>query len=51
MGMWILIVLLGLPVAIVGVLVSLGFMSGREHNDQKVACKWKLMHRPLRLKC
>ena len=38
-GMWILTVLLGLTVAIVGVLVSLGFMSGRELYEQKVIYK------------
>ena len=77
--MWILTVLLGLTVAIVGVLVSLGFMSGRELYEQKVIykmetdasstsikvldidpspltnmksfIKWKMIHRPLRLRC
>ena len=38
-GIWILTVLLGLTVAIVGVLVSLGFMSGRELYEQKVIYK------------
>ena len=37
--MWILTVLLGLTVAIVGVLVSLGFMSGRELYEQGVIYK------------
>ena len=38
-GVWILTVLLGLTVAIVGVLVSLGFMSGRELYEQEVIYK------------
>lgn len=38
-GMWILTILLGLTVAIVGVLVSLGFMSGRELYEQEVIYK------------
>ena len=38
-GMWILTVLLGLTVAIVGVLVSLGFMSGRELYEQGIVYK------------
>ena len=37
--MWILTILLGLTVVIVGVLVSLGFMSGRELYEQKVIYK------------
>ena len=35
-GIWILTVLLGLTVAIVGVLVSFGFMSGRELYEQGI---------------
>lgn len=35
-GMWILTILLGLTVIIVGVLVSLGFMSGRQLYEQGV---------------
>ena len=38
-GMWILTILLGLTVVIVGVLVSLGFMSGRELYEQGVIYK------------
>ena len=38
-GMWILTVLLGLTVAMVGVLVSFGFMSGRELYEQGIIYK------------
>ena len=38
-GMWILTVLLGLVVAMVGIVVSFGFMSGRELYEQKVIYK------------
>ena len=38
-GMWILTVLLGLTVVVVGFLVSLGFMSGRELYEQGIVYK------------
>ena len=50
MGIWILTVLLGLTVVVIGVLASYGFMSGHELYEQGSFMKWKLMHRPLRLR-